>query len=172
MRIVCLMRVDLKGKLDVLVKVNALLDQREKARFAGVAAAALAAGLFQALGVVSILPFIELVMNPDTALKEGILALFFASFGFESIFVFTMVVGFAMLGILVAGNLVSAFAEWVKIRFVWQKSHAISVALLEQYLSLPYVYFLNAHSADLSKNIVFEVQQFTTRLLMPLLQKP
>ena len=170
LRIVCLMRVDLKGKLDVLVKVNALLDQREKARFAGVAAAALAAGLFQALGVVSILPFIELVMNPDTALKEGILALFFASFGFESIFVFTMVVGFAMLGILVAGNLVSAFAEWVKIRFVWQKSHAISVALLEQYLSLPYVYFLNAHSADLSKNIVFEVQQFTTRLLMPLLQ--
>jgi ATP-binding cassette, subfamily B, bacterial PglK len=164
------MRSLFKGKFETLEKAVSLFDRKEKLQFAGVLAAALAAALFQALGVVSILPFVELVMTPEAVYENRVFAFLFTSFGFESVFSFTMAVGFVMLAILVVGNLVSAFSEWLKIRFVWQKGHRISVALLHRYLSLPYVYFLHAHSAELSKNIVFEVQQFTLRFLMPILQ--
>ena len=164
------MRLTLKGKLGVLGQVNSLFDRREKLQFVGVMAAALAAALFQALGVVSILPFVELVLNPGMIQQHALLNRAFTFLGFESAYSFTMFAGFAILGILVAGNLVSAFAEWLKIRFAWRKSHIISVALLRRYLSLPYVYFLNTHSAELSKNIVFEVQEFTNHLLIPQLQ--
>ena len=157
-------------KLDVLEKVSSLFDRTEKLQFAGVIAVATAAALFQALGVVSVLPFVELVMDPEAVQKNQLLNLAFVSLGFGSALSFTMAVGFAILGLLVAGNLVSALADWLKIRFVWQKSHRISSALLQTYLAMPYTYFLNKHSADLSKNIVFEVHQLTTELLMPLLQ--
>ncbi len=159
----------LKGNFDVLEKVASLFDRKEKLQFGGVMAVALAAALFEALGVLSVLPFVGLVMDPDMVHKNQLLNLAFVSFGFKSAFSFTMAVGFAMLGILVVGNFVAAAADWIKIRFVWQKSHRISSALLGAYLAMPYAYFLNKHSADLSKNIVFEVHQLTTQLLMPLL---
>jgi ATP-binding cassette, subfamily B, bacterial PglK len=164
------MKLSMRRKLDMIEKLNGLFDRKERMHFAGVAAAVLAAAFFQALGVVSILPFIELVMDPAAAFENRVLNFAFTFFGFADVLSFTMAVGFAVLGVLVIGNLVSAFAEWMKIRFVWQKSHRMSVTLLKHYLFLPYTYFLNAHSADLSKNIVFEVQQFTTRLLLPFLQ--
>lgn len=159
-----------KNKLDVLEKLNALFDRKEKFQFAVVMGVALAAALFQALGVASVLPFVELVMNPEMAQQSKFFNPISVFFRFESSYAFTMFMGFAILGILVVGNCISAFAEWFRIRFVWQKSHAISTALLRKYLSLSYVYFLNTHSAELSKNIVFEVQEFTNNLLMPLLQ--
>ena len=81
-----------------------------------------------------------------------------------------MALGIVLLGILVIGNAVSAAATWLRVRFVWQKNHTISLALLEKYLSMPYAYFFNQHSADLSKNILFEVQQLTGRFLQPVLQ--
>lgn len=160
----------LKNKLGVLEKVGSFFDRREKLQLAWVMAVALAAALFQALGVVSILPFVELVMNPDTAQENRWLNLAFTSLGFESAYSFTLFVGAVLLGILVVGNIVSALSDWLRIRFVWHKNHTLSAALLRTYLSLPYVYFLNKHSAELSKNVLFEVQQLTSRLFMPLLQ--
>ncbi|MBU3934694.1 ABC transporter ATP-binding protein/permease, partial [Patescibacteria group bacterium] len=78
--------------------------------------------------------------------------------------------GFAMLGILVIGNFVSAFAVWLTIRFVWRKNYRLSLALLKKYLFLPYAYFLNQHSADLGKNVLYEAQQFTDSFLLPFLR--
>ncbi|MDO8470754.1 MAG: ABC transporter ATP-binding protein [bacterium] len=159
-----------KGKLDVLEKLNTLFNRKEKLQFILVLAVALVAAFLQALGIISVLPFLQLVMEPELVQENKWLNLLFTSLGFESAFSFTIFVGFAMLAILLVGNVTSAFAAWLKIRFVWQKNHDIASALLKKYLSLPYVYFLNKHSADLGKNILSEVEQMTGQLLMPLLK--
>lgn len=164
------MELGLKGKLDVLEKLNTLFDQKEKLQFVGVMAVAIAAALLQALGIISVLPFLQLVMEPEMVRENKWLNLLFVSLGFKSVFSFTIFVGFVMLGILLVGNAISAFFAWLKVRFVWQKNHDISSALLRKYLSLPYVYFLSKHSADLGKNILSEVEQMTGHLLLPLLR--
>ena len=164
------MELGLKGKLDVLEKLNTLFDQKEKLQFVGVMAVAIAAALLQALGIISVLPFLQLVMEPEMVWENKWLNLLFVSLGFKSVFSFTIFVGFAMLGILLVGNAISAFFAWLKVRFVWQKNHDISSALLRKYLSLPYVYFLSKHSADLGKNILSEVEQMTGHLLLPLMR--
>jgi ABC-type multidrug transport system fused ATPase/permease subunit len=85
--------------------------------------------------------------------------------GFTNINSFIFFLGFFMLGIIVVGNLVSTLAVWVQLRFAWRKHHNISTSLLKKYLSLPYVYFLDHHSADLSKNILTETLELTQILL-------
>jgi len=159
-----------KRVFEIREKLNILFGRKEKLQLLWVIAAALAAALFQALGVVSILPFVELVMEPEMARQNSVLQAAYQVFRFESVFSFTMALGIVLLGILVIGNAVSAAATWLRVRFVWQKNHTISLALLEKYLSMPYAYFFNQHSADLSKNILFEVQQLTGRFLQPVLQ--
>jgi len=159
-----------KSKFDFLVKLNGLFDRKEKMQFFGVMIAALVAALFQTLSVVSVLPFVNLVMDPGKLDQNKWLKVLFTSFEFSSVYSFTVFLGFMMLGIIVVSNFVSLFATWLKTRFIWQKNHNLSVTLLRKYLSLPYVYFLDKHSADLGKNILSEIEQLTGKLFMPLLE--
>ncbi len=158
-----------QNKFDFLIKLNGLFDQKEKAQFLGVIIVALVATLFQTLSVASVLPFISLVMDQGALDQSKFLKTLFVFFDFSSIYSFTVFLGIILIGIIVISNFLSAFSTWFKIRFVWQKNHNLSLALLRKYLFLPYVYFLDKHSADLGKNILSEVEQLTGRLFMPLL---
>ena len=71
------MELGLKGKLDVLEKLNTLFDQKEKLQFVGVMAVAIAAALLQALGIISVLPFLQLVMEPEMVRENKWLNLWF-----------------------------------------------------------------------------------------------
>lgn len=131
---------------------------------------ALLMAFFQALGVASILPFMNLIMQPDIVQDNQWVFWFYNSFGFESIDSFIFFLGFVMLGVIIISNLVSVLATWLKLRFAWKKNHNLSTSLLRKYLALPYVYFLDQHSADLSKNVLNEVLELTKSFMIPMLQ--
>lgn len=131
-------------------------------------AATLAMGFFQVLGIASVLPFMSLVMQPELVSSNRWLYWLYDSMNFASVDSFVIFTGVIMLVIIVLGSLVSIMATLLKNRFVWQQNHNLATSLLRKYLSLPYVYFLSNHSATLSKNILSEVNEFTSRFLIPL----
>lgn len=155
----------IKKKFHFIFKLNEIFDRKDKISFFVVMIAALFMALFQAVGVASILPFINMVMNPNIISENEWLHYVFNILNFKSVNSFMVFSGFIVLGLLVVGNLVSAFATWLKINFVWKKNHTLSSTLLRKYLSLPYTYFLNRNTANLSENILSEVQQLTGNFL-------
>lgn len=157
-----------KNKLEALSKLNDIFDQKEKIQFIWVIIVALLMAFFQAAGIASILPFINMVMNPEIISENKWLSFFYFSFHFENQNNFIVFSGFVVLILLVIGNMVSAVSTWMKIHFVWRKNHSLSTALLRKYLSMPYSYFLDQNTANLGKNVLFEVHQLTNNFLMPL----
>lgn len=149
----------IKKKIDFVYKLSDLFDRREKLQFSAVMVVALLMALFQAVGVASILPFVNVVMDPGIIAENKWLDYFFNAFHFESTNSFIVFLGFVVLGFLVIGNFVSAFATWLKIRFVWQKNHKLSNDLLKKYVFMPYSYFIIHNTANLSKNVLSEVYQ-------------
>ncbi|MDQ1284072.1 MAG: ATP-binding cassette, subfamily bacterial PglK, partial [Patescibacteria group bacterium] len=109
-----------------------------------------------------------MVMNPVIINESKWLNYFFNFFHFESPTSFMVFAGFVVLGLLVVGNFVSAFATWIKIKFVWRKNHELSNSLLRKYVFMPYAYFLNHNTASLSKNVLMEVNQLTSGYILPL----
>ena len=159
----------IQNRLDFLIKMKNLLNRKEKIEFLGVMVIGLVSAFFQTLSVISLIPFINLVMNPDALEQSRFLMIPYNLLGFNNVYSFTVFLGFSVLGIIIASNFILAFSLWLKIRFVCRKNHNLSLLLLKKYLSLPYVYFLDKHSADLSKNILAEVEQITVSMFMPLL---
>ncbi len=94
--------------------------------------AALFMAFFQALGVASILPFMSILMQPEAVQDNQWLYLAYNFLGFTSVNSFIFFLGFVMLGIIVVGNLVSALAIWLKLRFVWRKNHNLASSLLKK----------------------------------------
>ncbi len=124
-------------------------------------------GLFQAVGVASILPFMNIVVDPGIIETNQWLNWFYQWGGFENTQSFVIVVGFLTLGIIIFANAISAITVWVKLRFVWHNNLSLSQKLLHTYLSRPYAFFLNRNSADLGKNILAEVGHMTYGFLIP-----
>jgi ATP-binding cassette subfamily C protein len=159
---------NLKQKFQFLIKLSELFDCKEKQQLLGITVAAFFTAIFQALGIASVLPFISLVMNPDIIFENEKIYFFYNFFRFQSKESFIVSVGFLMLGIILVGNLISAFTIWLRTRFIWQKNHSLSTVLLKRYLSLPYSFFLIKHTTELSKNVLVEVQNLTQSFLMPI----
>lgn len=150
-------------------KIKIIITPQEKWPLLVLITSILLAALFQTLGVVSILPFMSIVMQPEIIESNRWLSWLYNSLDFTSVNSFIIFIGTLMLLIIIIGNLTSALATWLKVRFVWRKNHNISSALLKKYLSLPYVYFLTQNTADLSKNILSEVNVLTNNFLLPLI---
>jgi len=70
----------------------------------------------------------------------------------------------------VASIFVSAFATWLKMRFVWMNNHRLSRRLLDKHLSRPYAFSLNKNNSELSNNVLPEVNQLTGSNFPPCLQ--
>ncbi len=160
----------IKSKLEFISKLSRLFNKRERFQFAGILCVALLMALFQALGVASIIPFITLVINPVIITENRILYGIYSFFGFQSARSFIIASGALMLAIIIAGNLISILAIWLKTRFAWRKNHRLSSSLLNKYMSMPYSYFLRQNTADLNKNVLAEVQELTRSFLIPLLE--
>src|SRR4030042_3870841 len=130
----------IKKKLDFLFKLNDLFDRKERLQFLFVIVVALLMAVFQAVGIVSILPFINMVMDPGVINTNKWMNYFFVHFNFKTVNSFIIFSGFIVLSLLIVGNLISAFSTWLKIHFVWRKNHTLSSALLKKYISMPYVF--------------------------------
>ncbi len=160
----------IKSKIKFLKKLGSLFNRKEKIEFTGIMFVAFLMALFQALGVASVIPFVSLVMDPTIINENPYLSWTYSFFGFEQVRSFIIAAGLAMLAIIIIGNLISALAIWLKTRFAWRKNHQLSTALLEKYLSLPYSYFLNQNTSDLSKNVLMETKELTKSFMLPILE--
>ncbi len=150
-------------------KLREILTRREKIQVGILLIAIIAMAFSQAVGVASVLPFISLVMDPEIVFENQYLYWIYDTFNFTSINRFIIFAGVVMFFIIILSNGISAFATWLKLRFAWMNNHRLSRRLLEKYLSMPYAYFLNQNSADLSKNVLSEVNNLTSNYLIPLL---
>lgn len=155
--------------IKLIKKIKIIIEPQEKWQLLLLFISILLMALFQTLGVVSILPFLSVVMQPEIIESNRWLNWLYSSLGFTSVNSFIFFTGIFMLFIIIIGSLTSALATWLKVRFVYRKNHNLSAALLKKYLSLPYVYFLTHNTADLSKNILNEANILTVHFMLPLI---
>jgi ATP-binding cassette, subfamily B, bacterial PglK len=111
-----------------------------------------------------------MIMEPSIVFDNQWLFFAYNLFSFESVHVFTIFSGLVMFTIIVLANLISAFATWIKIRLSLMNNHRLSKRLLEKYLAMPYTFFLNQNSSELSKNVLAEVDHLTNDYIIPLLE--
>jgi len=71
---------------------------------------------------------------------------------------------------VVVTNLAMAISIWLGARFIWDIHARLSSELLRRYLARDYLWFVQQGTSEPGKNILAEVQQFTTRFLKPLLE--
>jgi ABC-type multidrug transport system fused ATPase/permease subunit len=152
--------------IDTFRKLYDLLDPRERRNALLLLAMILLQGLVEAAGVASILPFMAVVTNPQLIQSNPYLAAAYNSLGFNNHVSFLIFLGIAALVVILIRIGGAAMTSYATTRYSVMRSFTLSRRLLEGYLSRPYGWFLNRHSADMGKAVLSEVEEVVNGCLM------
>lgn len=125
------------------------------------------------IGVASILPFISVLTNPNLIETNYILNsmfTYFSVFGVENHQQFLIALGIIVFILLLTSLTIKVITIYFQIRFIQLVQHSISKRLIEIYLSQPYSWFLNHHSADFGKKILHEIGMVMGSGIGPLIE--
>ena len=102
----------------VYVLIFDLLSPQERQRFWLLVLLVMAMGLFDVLGVASVLPFLAVVSNPDTVQNSDWLSWFYRISGAESLSDFMMILGVTVFLFVLLTTLVRAAAFYAAHGFI------------------------------------------------------
>ena len=144
-----------------------LLTARERRKFSWLVLVMLLVGIFETAGVASILPFMAVLAEPDRIQSSAQLSAIYDALNFTSVPGFLIFLGLGTFVMTMMGIGMHLLSLYTITRFTHECSYMLSCQLLRGYLSQPYAWFLNRHSADLGKAVLSEVDQVVGQSLVP-----
>lgn len=124
-------------------------------------------GVFEMLGVAAILPFLQVLANPDMINENDFLSHLYVMFDFSDVQPFMIFLGGAVLVLIIISIMIKALALYAMTRFTMMRGYTISTRLLTAYLRQPYTWFLNRHSSDVAKTVLEEVNLLVQQCMLP-----
>ena len=158
--------------LEVFYKSYKILPVSERRKFVHLQILVIIVALIDAAGVASILPFISILTDPDIIHGSVFLTKiynFTTSYGVDNDQDFLIFSGFSVLSILSLGIILKGTVTYLQFRFVYMQEYLIGSRLFEVYLNQPYKFFLSRNSAELTKNLVSELNIVINQVFMPVM---
>ena len=157
---------------DYLKKISKLTSHQDRKKFFLLLFFFIIMSILDTIGIASIMPFIAVLTNPglvETNFVLNELYNFSKQLGFSEVKEFNFLLGIIFFVILITSLSIKAFTTYVMINYTLILEYNVSKRLFEAYLHQPYSWFLNRHSADLSKNMLSEVNLTINNSVAPIL---
>lgn len=124
----------------------------------------------EVVGVASILPFMQLIAEPESVQTNPWLKWVYDYVGFESSRAMLIAAGFAVITLITLSNIFSIITIWLQHTYSWHVSHQMCIRLLRTYMRKPYGFFLNKNTSELRAYLINEVNSLTRGVLYPLIE--
>jgi ATP-binding cassette, subfamily B, bacterial PglK len=146
-----------------------LLSRREKRWFVLLASGLTLNGLLEVISIALVMPFLAVAANPELIQKNVYLRFAHHILKLESNRDFLLFLGFSLMIALLLANASNAIFTWLNLRFSWSVNHSLSFQLMEHYMGMDYLSFIQRNSADLQKNIQSETMEVVNNVINPVL---
>ncbi len=127
-------------------------------------------GLLEVMGVASILPFMQLMSDPQSIDTNPWLSSLYTFFEFSSHFDFLLSFGIGIMVIIGFSSIFSIMTVWLQYSYSWAIAHNLSTRLLKTYIHKPYGFFINTNTSKLTTYIIGEVGTITSGVLIPIIE--
>jgi ABC-type multidrug transport system fused ATPase/permease subunit len=128
--------------------------------------------LLDIIGIVSIMPFIAVLSNPELIETNVMVNKMFevaSTFGVKTYQQFLFLLGVLVFIFLLLSLSFRALTLYAQVRFLAMREYSLAKRLVEGYLHQPYTWFLNRHSAEIGKTVLSEASKVISKGLAPLM---
>jgi len=151
--------------LQILKKLNVLLDKKQKRTMAWLTVLMVIGAFLQTAGVSTILSVVKLVMDREKLYEEGMLHDLFVLFGDGSEVRFTVLAMIALILVFVVKNSFLYFQQKATLAFVYTNQFRTSERMMKNYLRRGYEFYLNADTAVVQRSITSDVNNMYALIL-------
>jgi ABC-type multidrug transport system fused ATPase/permease subunit len=151
--------------LKLLTAIWAVLTLQQKQLVAWTQLLSILMALSTVAGIALIAPFFAVLGDPHLIEQIAPLRWLYHSFGFSDTRSFEIALGFAFVAAIVIANLINVGGSLLMIRLSYRISAEFQSALLEEYLSRPYIFHTKTNSAVVCNNILNETNRVTNDIL-------
>lgn len=123
----------------------------------------------ESAGVISIMPFLAVLSNPNVVESNSYLKQLYDFTGAANKQNFILYLGFLSLFVVMCSTAFKIVTQYAVNRFASLQRHYFSTRLLKTYLQQNYEFFIQRNSATLVKNILSEVDQLIWTMILPAL---
>lgn len=155
--------------LNSLKKLWEILSALDKQKFFYVLMLIMGMAFIESAGVISIMPFLAVLSNPDVIESTYYLKLIYSMLGISNKESFILYLGFFSLTIVIFSTFFKIVTQYAVNRFASLQRHYFSTRLLKIYLQQNYEFFIQNNSATLVKNILSEVDELIWIMILPAL---
>ena len=156
--------------MTILPQILSVLTPRERRQLFALIPLVILTGLFEVAGVASIAPLLSVMTAPGSAESNTIVNVILDFTGVQSETTAIFVLGCLVLATLLVSNGVAAVTYYWLFRFGFMRNHSLSHRLLVHYLGKPYSFYISRNSAEMVNNVLQEVMQVISGVLVPFLQ--
>lgn len=155
----------------MLNKINYIFDKRQKKNLVILFFLIVIGALFEMLGVSSILPIVNLIMEPELVENNELFRKAGTFLGISSVRQLILFFAVGLIAVYIAKNLYLIFMYNLQYRFTYNNQKRVAKQLMECYMYQDYEYHLEHSSAELMRNINTDVVQFflTVQFVLQLL---
>jgi ATP-binding cassette, subfamily B, bacterial PglK len=156
--------------LATIRKLRALLSPREQRQALLLLGLMMVVGLVEMAGVASIFPLIAVLTDPTLVETNRWLNMAYETLGFRDLNLFFVFLSATVFIVVVVRTALTALLTYSTLRYAAMRGYSLSTRLIGTYLHHRYPWFLNRHSADLTKSAFSEVNEVVGGSVIPALQ--
>jgi ABC-type multidrug transport system fused ATPase/permease subunit len=150
-----------------IVKLGSLFNRQEKFQIGAILGLMAIAALLETFTVGIIPAFVALLGNPGLIQSNPTLNWLYQMGGFSSSNSFLLWSSLALIGIYIAKSTYLAALSFGQYRFLYSKLIATTTRLFAAYVHKPYTFHLQRNTAQLIRNVSFDVEQMFVGVLLP-----
>ena len=152
-----------------LVKLNSLLNDRQRRWAAGLLLLSIMSSVIEVMGVGSIMPFFAILANSEATIGNATIESLFAFLGLGDRRQILITLGLGIFLLVLFSLTLKAVLVTLHERFVHFFSHALSNKMLSTYLSQSYTWRIERNSNELAKNVLSDVELIADFNIAPIL---
>lgn len=138
-------------------KFNYIFDKKEKFKLVLLLFAIAFTTILELVGVVAIMPFINVIMDPTIIERTFYLEWLYSLCKFEDLNMFIALLGIILILIYIIKNVCVSLMYYFQYAFTFETQKKLSQRMLRCYMNQSYLFHLKNNSADLIRNINTDV---------------
>lgn len=141
----------------LLLKLNYILDSRQRRTSVGVFVVIVFGTLLEMLGVSAILPFVQALTDTQTLMEMSYIQFLMNLFGISTSQSLILMVGIAIILIYILKNIFLSFSYYVQVRFRTSMRMQMKHQMMKAYMKRPYTFFVKTNSGDILRGVSSDI---------------
>lgn len=139
----------MKAIKEILIKIRTIYNKQQQLKFSFLFVLIVISGFLELIGISLILPFINVVMNPEIIMTNKYLNFIYNLFHISDTTNFLIFLAFVLIAVYILKNVYMLIVYYFQYKILYNAQKNISLQLIKFYVNQPYSYHLNINTSEM-----------------------